>query len=164
MWISPWQGVIWKNYYSQNLITSTRITNYESAVKHTVDQYFTYILRPNSIMQEAVLRSAKEIQDKHEHKRRLLLNILKERGIFFDLETKKTIDDNTSLETLLRILQIEKGRERGIEHLEILDHVEQSPKMEMSSYESVYDSWDIAYKVYIAWLSHFISSIFLWWT
>ena len=54
-------------------------------------------------MQEvATLRSGKEIQDKEDYKRRLLLNILKERGIFFDLETKKIIDDKTSLETMLR--------------------------------------------------------------
>ena len=29
------------------------------------------------------------------YKRRLLLNMLKERGIVFDLETKKIIDDRT---------------------------------------------------------------------
>jgi len=80
--------------------------------------------------EETVLRSAQEIQDKDEHKRRLLLGILKERDIFFDLETKKIIDDKTSLETLLRILQNEKERERGIKHLEALNHVYKSPKME----------------------------------
>jgi len=63
-------------------------------------------------MQEGiVIQSTKEIQDNSEHKRRLLLEILKERGIIFDLETKKMIDDKTSLETLLRVLQIEKGIE-----------------------------------------------------
>jgi hypothetical protein len=76
-----------------------------------------------------VLRSAKEIQDREEYKRRLLL------------ETKRLIDDKTSLETLLRILQ---------------NHCEE--------YQSLYDSWDIAYKIYIIWLSHFISKLCSWWT
>ncbi len=111
-----------------------------------------------------VLRSAKEIQDREDSKRRLLLNILKERGIFFDLETKKTIDDKTSLETLLRVLQDEKERERGIKHLEALHHVDKSTELETHSYESIYDSWDIAYKIYIIWLSRFISKLCSWWT
>lgn len=94
--------------------------------------------------EEAVLRSAQEIQDREEYKRRLLLNILKERGIFFDLETKKIIDDKTSLETLLRVLQ---------NYYEVL-----------LQYQSVYDSWDIVYKLYIIWLSRFITNPCLWWT
>ena len=57
------------------------------------------------MQEDTVLQSTKNIQDNSEYKRRLLLNILKERGIFFDLETKKIIDDRTSLETLLRVLQ-----------------------------------------------------------
>jgi hypothetical protein len=96
-------------------------------------------------MQEvATLRSGKEIQDREDYKRRLLLNILKERGIFFDLETKKIIDDKTSLETLLRILQ---------NYYEVL-----------LQYQSVYDSWDIAYKIYTIWLSRVISNLCSWWT
>jgi hypothetical protein len=131
-----------------------------------VDQYFTYLQWINSNMQEeeAVLRSVQEIQDKDEHKRRLLLNILKERGIFFDLETKKMIDDKTSLETLLRVLQNEKERERGIKHLEALNHVGKSPKIEAHSTEYICNSWYIVYKLYTTWLSHFISNLCLWWT
>jgi len=115
--------------------------------------------------EETVLHPAQEIQDKDEHKRRLLLNILKERGIFIDLETKKIIDDKTSLETLLRILQNEKEKEkeRGIRYIEALKHVDKSLKMETRSYESVYDSWDIAYKIYTVWLLRFISKLCLWW-
>jgi len=114
--------------------------------------------------EETVLRSAQEIQNKDEHKRRLLLGILKERDIFFDLETKKIIDDKTSLETLLRILQNEKELERGIKHLEALSHAYKSPQMETQSYESIYDSWHIAYKLYITWLVRFISNLSSWWT
>jgi hypothetical protein len=126
---------------------------------------FTYLQWINSNMgEEIVLRSAQQIQDKDEHKRRLLLVILKERDIFFDLETKKIIDDKTSLETLLRILQNEKERERSIKHLEALNHVYKSPKMETQSYESIYDSWHIAYKLYITWLVRFISNLSSWWT
>jgi hypothetical protein len=113
-----------------------------------------------------VLRTAKEIQDREEYKRRLLLDILKERGIFFDLETRKIIDDTTSLETLLRILQIEKEKEKegGIKHFEAPNHVDKSPKMETHPYESVYDSWIIAYKIYIMWLSRFMSKLYSCWT
>ena len=43
-------------------------------------------------MQEGtVIQSTKEIQDNSEHKRRLLLETFKERGIIFDLETKKSL-------------------------------------------------------------------------
>ena len=70
-----------------------------------------------------VLQSAEEIQDREEYKRRLL-------------ETKRLIDDRTSIETLLRILQ---------NYYEV--------------YQSVYDSWDIAYKIYTIWLSRFISKL-----
>jgi hypothetical protein len=150
-----------------NILTPSSFDNlfHRGAVKHTVDRYLTYPQRINSNMQEeTVLRSAQEIQDKDEHKRRLLLGILKERDIFFDLETKKIIDDKTSLETLLRILQNEKERERGIKHLEALNHVYKSPKMETQSYESIYDSWHIAYKLYTTWLVRFISNLCSWWT
>ena len=63
------------------------------------------------MQEDTVLQSTKNIQDNSEDKRRLLLNMLKEIGIVFDLETKKIIDDRTSLETLLRVLQSEKERE-----------------------------------------------------
>ena len=72
-----------------------------------------------------VLRSAKEIQDREEYKRRLLL------------ETKRLIDDKTSLETLLRILQ---------------NYYE--------GYQSAYDSWAIACTIYTIWLLRFISKLF----
>jgi hypothetical protein len=69
-----------------------------------------------------------------------LLGILKERGIFYDLETKKIIDDKTSLETLLRVLQ---------NYYEVL-----------LQYQSVYDSWyHIAYKLYTIWLSCYFTRL-----
>jgi hypothetical protein len=69
-----------------------------------------------------VIQSAKVIQDREDYKRLLP-------------ETKRLIDDRTSIETLLRILQ---------NYYEV--------------YQSVYDSWDIAYKIYTIWLSRFISN------
>jgi hypothetical protein len=41
------------------------------------------------MQEDTVLQSTKNIQNNSEYKRQLLLNMLKERGIFFDLETKK---------------------------------------------------------------------------
>jgi hypothetical protein len=95
-------------------------------------------------MQEStVLQSTKNSQDNNrEYKRRLLLNMLKRRGIFFDLETKKIIDAKTSFETLLRVLQ--------------------SYHEALLQYQSVYDSWYLAYSIYIIWLSRFISNLYLW--
>ena len=117
-------------------------------------------------MQEGtVLQSTKNIQDNSEHKKRLLLDILKERGIFFDLETKKIIDDKTSLETILRVLQSEKEREiNEKKYHKVPRCTEKSSGMEKNSYESVYDSWYIVYKLYVMWLSRFTSNVFLWWT
>ena len=113
------------------------------------DPYFTYPRCINSYMQEGtVIQSTKEIQDNSEHKRRLLLEILKERGIIFDLETKKIIDDRTSLETLLRVLQIEKEREiKKKKHHEAPCNTDKSSGMEMHSYESVYDSGYLVYRI-----------------
>ena len=132
----------------------------------TADQYFTYLQCINSHMQEGtVLQSTKNIQDNSEHKKRLLLDILKERGIFFDLETKKIIDDKTSLETILRVLQSEKEREiKNKKYHKVPRRTEKSSGMEKNSYESVYDSWYIVYKLYVMWLSRFTSNVFLWWT
>jgi len=53
------------------------------------------------------------------------------------LETNRVIDDNNSRKTMLRILQ---------------NYYE--------GCQSVYDSWIIAYKVYIMWLSRFISKLY----
>ncbi len=110
-------------------------------------------------MQEGtVIQSTKEIQDNSEHKRRLLLEIFKERGIIFDLETKKIIDDRTSLETLLRVLQIEKEREiKKKKYHETPCNIDKSSGMEMHSYESVYDPGYLVYRIYIMWLSRLIS-------
>ena len=130
-------------------------------------QYFTYPQCINSHMQEnTVLQSTKEIQDNNgECQRRLLLDILKERGIVFDLETNKMIDDGTRLETLLRVLQNEKEREiKKKKYHESSRHTDKSSGMEMHSYESVYDSWYIVYKLYIMWLSRLTSNLCLWWT
>jgi hypothetical protein len=91
------------------------------------------------MQEDTVLQSTKNIHDNSEYKRRLLLNMLKERGIVFDLETKKIIDDRTSLETLLRVLQ--------------------NYHEALLQYQSVYDSWYIVYKLYIIWLSRFISNL-----
>ena len=110
-------------------------------------------------------QSTKNIQDNSEHKKRLLLDILKERGIFFDLETKKIIDDKTSLETILRVLQSEKEREiKNKKYHKVPRLTEKSSGMEKNSYESVYDSWYIVYKLYVMWVSRFTSNVFLWWT
>jgi hypothetical protein len=117
-------------------------------------------------MQEGIMiQSTKEIQDNSEHKRRLLLEIFKERGIIFDLETKKMIDNRTSLETLLRVLQIEKEREiKKKKYHEAPCNTDKSSGMEMHSYESVYDSGYLVYRIYIMWLSRLISNLYLWWT
>jgi hypothetical protein len=76
-------------------------------------------------MSGVVLQSTKEIQDREEYKKRLLL------------ETNRVIDDKNSSKTMLRILQ---------------NYYE--------GYQSVCDSWIIAYKVYIMWLSRFISKLY----
>ena len=46
-----------------------------------------------------------------EHKRQLLLEILRQRKIFTDLETGILINDNTDIRTLLNIIQKEKEKD-----------------------------------------------------
>jgi hypothetical protein len=115
-------------------------------------------------MQEGtVLQSTKNIQDNSEHKKRLLLDILKERGIFVDLETKKIIDDKTSLETILRVLQSEKEREiKNKKYHKAPRHTDKSSGMEKNSYESVQDSWYLVYRLYAVVIAFYIKSIYRW--
>jgi hypothetical protein len=51
-------------------------------------------------------------ENNNEHKGQLLFGILRQRGINFDSETGKIIDDKSSIETLLRVLQNEKEKKR----------------------------------------------------
>ena len=46
-----------------------------------------------------------------EHKRQLLLEILRQRKIFTDSETGNLINDNTNIRTRLNIIQIEKEKD-----------------------------------------------------
>lgn len=51
-----------------------------------------------------------DVQKEYEHRRLLLYEILKERGVNLDSETGKKIDDKSDIETLLRVIQNEKRR------------------------------------------------------
>jgi hypothetical protein len=50
--------------------------------------------------------------DHREHIRQLLYEILRERDIKFNSETVEKIDENSDLETLLRVIQLEKEKKK----------------------------------------------------
>lgn len=55
---------------------------------------------------------SKDYDVHQEHTRQLLFEILRERGVNFDLETGKRIDNKSDIETLLRIIQNEKKKRK----------------------------------------------------
>ena len=50
--------------------------------------------------------------DHREHTRQLLYEILRERGIIFDSVTGEKIDESSDIETLLRVIQLEKEKKK----------------------------------------------------
>lgn len=71
------------------------------------------------------------------------------------------IDDRTSLETLLRVLQNEKESEiKKKKYHKAPRHTDKSSGMEKNSYESVYIIYGILFTEYMLWLSCFISNPF----
>jgi hypothetical protein len=64
------------------------------------------------ILQESV-NTSNHITDNNkniEHKRELLLEILRQREVFIDSETGKIIDDKTDIQTLLNVIQKQKEK------------------------------------------------------
>jgi hypothetical protein len=81
----------------------------------------------------------------------LLLEILRQRGIIFDSEAGKIIDDKSSIETLLRVLQKEKQKKKQQQE-EILHNTNKSSKIHMQPYEFINNLLDVNYKLTVRWL------------
>lgn len=84
-----------------------------------------------------------------EHKRQLLLEILRQRQIVTDSETGKLINDDTDIQTLLRIIQEEKEKYR-MEMKDLpkaSDNTDELPWMEeiLQYYAIPYNLWHRSY-------------------
>jgi hypothetical protein len=82
------------------------------------------------------------------HKRRLLLEILKQRKVFTESETGKLINDDTDIRTLLNILQKEKGKDtmKTKELPEAFFHTDKLAGIKTMPYYTVpYNLWYLGY-------------------
>jgi hypothetical protein len=111
-----------------------------------------------AILQESV-NTSNHITDNNkniEHKRELLLEILRQREVFIDSETGKIIDDKTDIQTLLNVIQKQKEKVRRKESTK--HHAK--PKKVQPYISSVYNPWypryrsasELIYELIIAWL------------
>lgn len=99
----------------------------------------------------------------NEHKRQLLLGILRQRGIFFDSQTGKIIDDKASIETLLRVLQKEKQKKKKQQQEVALPNTNKSSEIQIRPYEFINDLLDVIYKSTVKWLLFLTLNSFTAW-
>lgn len=97
-----------------------------------------------------------ENKDDQEHTRKLLFEILRQRGVDIDSETGKKIDDNSDIETLLRIIQNEK-RKKEKEHEISSDNTtiikSSEPESQIQQqYEFINEFWRLVYQLNKLWL------------
>ena len=104
-----------------------------------------------------------------EHKRQVLLHILRQRGIVFDSDTGGIIDDKTTIETLLHILQNEKKKkekhkvEQQSEVSLYRNTSSESAKPRIQLYESVNELCYLVYALNMIWLLFLDSNSFTGW-
>jgi hypothetical protein len=121
-----------------------------------------------AILQESV-NTSNHITDNNkniEHKRELLLEILRQREVFIDSETGKIIDDKTDIQTLLNVIQKQKEKvkekvrkKKGV-HETSCKTDNSVPKKVQPYISSVYNPWypryrsasELIYELIIAWL------------
>jgi hypothetical protein len=109
-----------------------------------------------AILQESV-NTSNHITDNYkniQHKRELLLEILRQREIFIDSETGKSIEDNTDIQTLLNVIQKEKEKEKEKDKVKKKKGVHETSCKTYNSVptkvrlyiSSVYNPWYLRYR------------------
>lgn len=102
------------------------------------------------------------IEDKinhSEHTRRLLYEVLKERGIKSNSVTGEKIDEKSDIDTLLQVIQIEK--EKNKEQLKSAS--KQSADMIPQKCDPISGIWWVTYEFYKFWFSCLVLKPFTTW-
>jgi hypothetical protein len=98
--------------------------------------------------------------DHREHTRQLLYEILRERGIKFDSITGEKIDESSDIETLLRVIQLEKEKKKR--HNEISSS-SKPVELEVHKYNFVGEYWRFINELDKLWFSYLALNPFIVW-
>lgn len=102
------------------------------------------------------------IEDKinhSEHTRRLLYEVLKERGIKSNSVTGEKIDEKSDIDTLLQVIQIEKEKNR--EQVKLASN--KSAEMLPQKCDPISGFWWLTYEFYKVWFSCLVLKPFTTW-
>ena len=115
--------------------------------------------------------SGNEMKDDHEgHTRKLLFEILRQRGVDIDSETGKKIDDKSDIETLLRVIQNGKKKKKEKQHEISSDNtimiksLEPQTQIQQQQYKFINEFWHLVYQLNELWLLSIASNPFIRWS
>ena len=112
--------------------------------------------------------SGNERKDDHEeHTRKLLFELLRQRGIGIDTETGKKIDEKSDIETLLRVIQNEKKKKKENQHEISSDNnatIIKSSKPHIQIQHKFFNEfWHLVFQLNELWLLSIASNPFARW-
>lgn len=102
------------------------------------------------------------IEDKinhSEHTRRLLYEVLKERGIKSNSVTGEKIDEKSDINTLLQVIQIEKEKNKE----QVKSASNKSADMIPQKCDPISGIWWVTYEFYKFWFSYLVLEPFTTW-
>ena len=105
------------------------------------------------------------IEDKinhSEHTRRLLYEVLKERGIKSNSVTGEKIDEKSDIDTLLQVIQIEKEKKEQGEILQVKSASNKSADM-LHQKDPISGIWWVTYEFYKFWFACLVLKPFSTW-
>jgi hypothetical protein len=98
--------------------------------------------------------------DHREHTRQLLYEILIERDIKFNSETGEKIDENSDLETLLGVIQLEKEKKKRQNEISSSNNPED---LQVHKYNFVSEYWRFINELDKLWFSYLALNPFIVW-
>lgn len=105
-----------------------------------------------------------DITNRREHSRRLLYEVLRERGIKSKSITGEKIDENSDIDTLLQVIQNEKKKSKEqSEILQFKSASDKSAEVLPPTYTLESKFWRLTYEFYKFWFSCLILRPFVTW-
>jgi hypothetical protein len=98
--------------------------------------------------------------DHREHTRQLLYNMLRERDIKFNSETGEKIDENSGLETLLGVIQLEKEKKKRQNEISSSN---KPADLQVHKYNFVSEYWRFINELDKLWFSYLALNPFIVW-
>lgn len=102
--------------------------------------------------------------DWREHTRRILYGILKERGVNVNSITGEKIDEESDIDTLLQVIQIEKVKNKKQNEISQVTSSTNKPADTWSQkYDFIGEFWGLTYELYKSWLLCLVLKPFATW-